>query len=125
MDPPVITPSPPVVGADDWTDAINRAKTFASRLALEEKIDVTIGIDVLRRCVSNAGVRFSAFLRIACISLVSASKGTNASATWDAGLIEACGKAMGAEFRGKGRERRFGTDGQHGCVLCTDIPRLS
>jgi beta-glucosidase len=54
---PIVLPAPPVVGKGDWRDAVLLAQQFVSKLTLEEKINVTTGIDVLGRCVGNTGVR--------------------------------------------------------------------
>ncbi|KAJ6552620.1 glycoside hydrolase superfamily [Mycena vulgaris] len=77
---PVITPTPPVVGAGDWANAVARPKKFVSGLTLEEKINVTTGLDIGGLCVANTT--------------------TIPRLNWnDTVLIE---KAMGAEFRGEG-----------------------
>ncbi|KAJ7762672.1 glycoside hydrolase superfamily [Mycena metata] len=110
---PVIVPSPPVVGTGDWVSAVVRAKSFVAGLTLEEKINVTTGIDLAGRCVGNTGTiprlgwnglcLQDSPLGVRLAQFVSAfPAGINAAATWDTGLIEARGKAMGAEFRGKG-----------------------
>ncbi|KAJ6529518.1 glycoside hydrolase superfamily [Mycena vulgaris] len=110
---PVITPAPSVVGAGDWANAVARAKKFVSGLTLEEKINVTTGIDIGGPCVGNTGtiprLNWNGLclqdspLGVRLAQYVSAfPAGINAAATWDTALIEARGKAMGAEFRGKG-----------------------
>ncbi|KAJ7104880.1 glycoside hydrolase superfamily, partial [Mycena epipterygia] len=86
-----------------------RSTALVKQLTLAEKINVTTGVDVLGRCQtiprlnwkglcfedSPLGVRFA--------DLASAfPAGINAAATWDLGLIEARGKAMGGEHKGKG-----------------------
>ncbi|KAJ6559771.1 hypothetical protein B0H19DRAFT_1260467 [Mycena capillaripes] len=43
---PVLTPALPVVGVGDWANAVVRPKKFIAGLTLEEKINVTRGIDV-------------------------------------------------------------------------------
>ncbi|KAF7359758.1 Beta-glucosidase [Mycena venus] len=103
-------------------------KKFVSGLTLEEKIKVTARIDVSGLYVGNTGVHRSCFfpdcvqrdtndphlnwnglclqdspLGVHLAQYVGAfPSGINATATWDVGLIEARGKAMGAEFRRKG-----------------------
>ncbi|KAK7036371.1 Fn3-like domain-containing protein [Favolaschia claudopus] len=112
---PVITPSPNVVGTGDWTLAVARAKKFVAGLTLAEKINVTTGVDIVGTCVGNTGTipRFGwkglclqdspLGVRLAKAGSVSAFPAAiNAAATWDTNLIEARGRAMGAEFRGKG-----------------------
>ncbi|KAJ7733392.1 hypothetical protein DFH07DRAFT_780613 [Mycena maculata] len=54
---PVIAPWPPVVGAGDWASAIARAKQFVPGLTLEEKINVTTGLNLVGPCVGKTGVR--------------------------------------------------------------------
>ncbi|KAJ7710040.1 glycoside hydrolase superfamily [Mycena metata] len=110
---PVIVPSPPVIGTGDWASAVARAKNFVAGLTLEEKINVTTGVDLAGRCVGNTGTiprlgwngicLQDSPLGVRLAQYVSAfPAGINAAATWDTALIEARGKAMGAEFRGKG-----------------------
>ncbi|KAJ7833847.1 glycoside hydrolase superfamily [Mycena olivaceomarginata] len=110
---PVITPAPPVVGTGDWASAVARARKFVAGLTLEEKINVTTGIDIVGPCVGNTGAiprlgwdglcLQDSPLGVRIADLVSAfPAGINAAATWDVDLIEARGRAMGAEFRGKG-----------------------
>ncbi|KAJ6586023.1 glycoside hydrolase superfamily [Mycena capillaripes] len=110
---PVVTPAPPVVGAGDWVNAVARAKKFVAGLTLEEKINVTTGLDISGPCVGNTGTiprlgwnglcLQDSPLGVRLAQYVSAfPAGINAAATWDTALIEARGKAMGAEFHGKG-----------------------
>ncbi|KAF7358310.1 Beta-glucosidase [Mycena venus] len=105
---PVIMPAPPVVGTGDWATAVARAKNFVSGLTLEEKINVTTGIDIGGPCTIprlswNGLCLQDSPLGVRLAQNVSAfPAGINAAATWDTALIEARGKAMGAEFRGKG-----------------------
>ncbi|KAJ7120054.1 beta-glucosidase [Mycena epipterygia] len=110
---PIVVPAPPVRGTGDWAYAVARATAFVQGLTLEEKVNVTTGVDVLGRCVGNTGtiprlgwkgiclqdsplgVRFADF-----VSAFPA--GINAAVTWDVDLMLARGKAMGLEHRGKG-----------------------
>lgn len=54
---PITLPAPAVVGQGDWKTAVARAQKFVAQLTLEEKINVTTGVDILGRCVGNTGVR--------------------------------------------------------------------
>ncbi|KAJ7451239.1 glycoside hydrolase superfamily [Mycena galericulata] len=110
---PIVLPAPPVQGTADWASAVQRARAFVAGLTLEEKINITTGVDVLGRCVGNTGtvprigwkglcledsplgVRFADFAS-------AFPAGINAAATWDVDLIKARGTAMGQEHRGKG-----------------------
>ncbi|KAF7375316.1 Beta-glucosidase [Mycena sanguinolenta] len=110
---PIFLPTPPVAGIGDWASAVQRARTFVQGLTLEEKINVTTGIDIFGRCVGNTGtiprVGWKGFcledspLGVRLTDFVSAGPaGINAAATWDVNLIKARGVAMGQEHRGKG-----------------------
>ncbi|KAJ7054141.1 beta glucosidase precursor [Mycena amicta] len=110
---PIVLPAPATQGNGDWAAAVAKAKRFVSGLTLEEKVNVTTGIDVQGRCVGNTGTipRLNwpglclndSPLGVRFADLVSAfPPAINAAATWDIDLIEARGKAMGEEHRGKG-----------------------
>ncbi|KAK7055677.1 Fn3-like domain-containing protein [Favolaschia claudopus] len=110
---PIVVPAPQVKGTADWASAVQRARTFVQGLTLEEKINVTTGIDIFGRCVGNTGtiprlnwpglcledsplgVRFADFVS-------AGPAGINAATTWDVDLIKARGIAMAQEHRGKG-----------------------
>ncbi|KAF7324634.1 Beta-glucosidase [Mycena kentingensis (nom. inval.)] len=110
---PIVAPAPDARGTGDWASAVARARKLVSGLTIEEKINVTTGIDIQGRCVGNTGtiprigwgglclndsplgVRFADFVSAFPAAI-------NAAHTWDLDLIEARGKAMGEEFRGKG-----------------------
>ncbi|KAJ7678744.1 glycoside hydrolase superfamily [Mycena olivaceomarginata] len=84
-----------------------RARKFVAGLTLEEKINVTTGIDIVGAAIPRLGwdglCLQDSPLGVRLADLVSAfPAGINAAATWDVDLIEARGRAMGAEFRGKG-----------------------
>ncbi|KAJ7702117.1 glycoside hydrolase superfamily [Mycena olivaceomarginata] len=96
-----------VVGTGDWASAVARARKFVAGLTLEEKINVTTGIDIVGAAIPRLGwdglCLQDSPLGVRIADLVSAfPAGINAAATWDVDLIEARGRAMGAEFRGKG-----------------------
>ncbi|KAJ7099740.1 beta-glucosidase [Mycena epipterygia] len=110
---PIVLPAPPVRGTGDWASAVARATTFVKGLTLEEKINVTTGVDVLGRCVGNTGtiprLGWKGFcledspLGVRFADFASAfPAGINVATTWDVNLMEARGKAMGQEHRGKG-----------------------
>jgi len=93
--------------------AVQRARAFVQGLSLEEKVNVTTGVDILGRCVGNTGtiprIGWKGFcledspLGVRLTDFVSAGPaGINAAATWDVDLIKARGVAMGEEHRGKG-----------------------
>ncbi|KAJ6468264.1 glycoside hydrolase superfamily [Mycena sanguinolenta] len=110
---PIFLPTPPVAGTGDWASAVQRARTFVQGLTLEEKINVTTGIDIFGRCVGNTGTIPRIGWKGLCLEdsplgvrladFVSAGPaGINAAASWDVDLIKARGVAMGQEHRGKG-----------------------
>ncbi|KAJ6529216.1 glycoside hydrolase superfamily [Mycena capillaripes] len=110
---PVVFPAPPVLGAGDWKSAIAKATTFVAGLTLEEKVNVTTGLDTLGPCLGNTGeiprIGWKGLclqdspLGVRLAEFASAfPAGINAAATWDLDLIKARGTAMGQEHRGKG-----------------------
>ncbi|KAF7309113.1 Fn3-like domain-containing protein [Mycena kentingensis (nom. inval.)] len=116
---PIVVPAPAVRGTGDWSSAVARARKFVAQLTIEEKVNVTTGVDIFGRCVGNTGriprlnwpglcmqdsplgVRFADF-----VSAFPA--GINAAATWDVNLIRARGVAMAEEHRGKGVNAALG-----------------
>ncbi|KII87088.1 glycoside hydrolase family 3 protein [Plicaturopsis crispa FD-325 SS-3] len=106
-------PSKPISGDGGWASAAAKAKSFVAGLSLEEKVNLTTGVDTGGRCVgetgritrlnmdgfclhdSPVGVRDAAFVSVF-------PAGINDATTWDAGLMRKRGEALGAEFRGKG-----------------------
>lgn len=68
---PIILPAPPVAGTADWASAVQRARAFVAGLTLEEKVNVTTGVDIMGRCVGNTGVssQMICLVRIFCIHL--------------------------------------------------------
>ncbi|KAJ7079898.1 glycoside hydrolase superfamily [Mycena epipterygia] len=116
---PIILPAPPVAGSADWASAVQRARAFVAGLTLEEKVNVTTGVDIMGRCVGNTGTIPRIGWKGLCLEdsplgvrltdLVSAfPAGINAAATWDIDLIKARGTAMGQEHRGKGVNAALG-----------------
>ncbi|KAJ7720754.1 beta-glucosidase [Mycena maculata] len=110
---PIVLPAPAVTGQGDWAAAVAKARAFTAQLTLDEKINVTTGVDVLGRCVGNTGtiprLGWKGFcledspLGVRFADFASAfPAGINAAATWDLSLIQARGAAMGAEHKGKG-----------------------
>jgi hypothetical protein len=53
---PIVTPAKNITGDGGWAAAVAKARQFVSQLTLEEKINVTTGVDVYNRCVGNTGV---------------------------------------------------------------------
>ncbi|KII87356.1 glycoside hydrolase family 3 protein [Plicaturopsis crispa FD-325 SS-3] len=107
------TPSKPVNGDGGWADAVGKAKAFVQGLSIDEKVNLTTGVDTVGRCVGNTGrvtrLNFDGFcLQDSPVGVRDADftsvfpAGVNIAATWDAGLMWARGAAMGAEYRGKG-----------------------
>ncbi|KAJ7164325.1 glycoside hydrolase superfamily [Mycena filopes] len=110
---PIVLPAPPVLGTGDWKTAVAKATKFVAGLTLEEKVNITTGVDIMGPCVGNTGqiprIGWTGFclqdspLGVRLANYVSAFPAAiNAAATWDLDLIEARGKAMGSEHRGKG-----------------------
>ncbi|KAF7344682.1 Beta-glucosidase [Mycena venus] len=110
---PVVLPAPSVLGRGDWKSAVEKATQLVARLTLEEKVNVTTGVDVLGRCLGNTGeiprIGWKGLclqdspLGVRLAQFASAfPAGINAAATWDLDLIKARGTAMGQEHRGKG-----------------------
>ncbi|KAJ7138341.1 beta-glucosidase [Mycena epipterygia] len=110
---PIVLPAPPVAGTADWASAVQKARAFVKGLSLEEKVNITTGVDAMGRCVGNTGTIPRIGWKGLCLEdsplgvrladFVSAfPAGINAAATWDVNLIKARGTAMGQEHRGKG-----------------------
>ncbi|UKZ78727.1 hypothetical protein TrVFT333_006473 [Trichoderma virens FT-333] len=97
-----------------WADAFHQAKTLVSRMSVEDKISLVTGVVFNRAgCVGNINAIDSIHFPGLCIQdgplslrnadLVSTfPAGVTTAATWDRALIYARGKALAAEFRGKG-----------------------
>ncbi|KAF7303827.1 Beta-glucosidase [Mycena indigotica] len=110
---PIVIPAPATQGNGDWATAVARARKLVAGLTLEEKVNVTTGIDTQGRCVGNTGTiprlgwpgicLNDSPLGVRFADLVSGfPTPINAAATWDVDLIGARGRAMGEEHRGKG-----------------------
>ncbi|KAJ7908199.1 glycoside hydrolase superfamily [Mycena leptocephala] len=101
---PIVLPAPPVIGTGDWKSAIANATKFVAGLTLEEKVNITTGVDLLGPCLGNTGEIPRIGWKGLCLqdSRSCFPAGINAAATWDLDLIQARGKAMGQEHRGKG-----------------------
>ena len=102
-----------VTATGDWTDAINQARAFVSKLTLEEKVNLTTGVGAGGRCVGNTGtiprIGFEGLcfqdspLGVRATDLNSVlPAGINVAMTWDVDLMQQRGEALGAEHRGKG-----------------------
>jgi hypothetical protein len=53
---PIVVPAKNITGDGGWADALAKARKLVAGLTLEEKINVTTGVDVYNRCVGNTGV---------------------------------------------------------------------
>lgn len=99
---------------NDWTVAIQKAKSFVGNLTLEEKVNLATGIGWNNGpCVGNtpalSRVKFPGFCLedsptgVRFVDKASAFPAAiNAATTWNRTLIYERAAAMGAEFRGKG-----------------------
>ena len=123
----------PISGDGGWTNAAAKAKAFVQQLTIDEKVNLTTGVDTVGRCVipsfhttyqldylftsyrcvGNTGtiprLGFEGFcLQDSPVGVRNADYASvfpsalNAAMTWDKDLMKKRGKAMGAEFRGKG-----------------------
>ncbi|KAF7314428.1 Fn3-like domain-containing protein [Mycena kentingensis (nom. inval.)] len=110
---PIVLPAPPTQGSADWADAVAKAREYVVKLTLDEKINVTTGVDIQGRCIGNTGAITRLGWKGLCLNdsplgvrfadFVSAFPAAiNAAATWDLDLIRRRGKALGEEHRGKG-----------------------
>ncbi|KAK7989555.1 cytochrome P450 [Apiospora arundinis] len=118
LSPPVY-PSPQGAGSTSarWTDAYARARTIVAQATLEEKLNLTYGH--VGQCVGNTGSIARLGVPALCFSdapdgirgneFVSAfPAGIHVAATWDRDLMYKYGRALGDEYRGKGRVVRGG-----------------
>ncbi|KEP45069.1 glycoside hydrolase family 3 protein [Rhizoctonia solani 123E] len=101
-------------GGNAWKDAHAKAKQVVSQMTLEEKVNITTGIDVIISiCAGNTGA--VPRLNIPAMCLQDGPAGVRPAdfasqfpaqitvgATWDRELIYERAAALGAEFRGKG-----------------------
>ncbi|KAK4135534.1 glycoside hydrolase family 3 protein [Trichocladium antarcticum] len=100
--------------ADGWKEAYAQAKQFVSQMTLLEKVNLTTGVGwAAEQCVGQVGAIPRLGLRSLCMhdsplgmrgsDFNSAfPSGQTTAATWDRGLMNRRGNAMGVEFRGKG-----------------------
>lgn len=111
----------PIVRHENSAEALEKARTFVSRLNLTEKIDMITGIQGVDAggCIGNIKaiprLNFSgicmqdgpqAMNRADLVSVF--ASGVLVGATWDVDLMFERGKAMGEEFRGKGAHVQLG-----------------
>lgn len=103
----------PISGDGGWKEAMAKAKDFVAQLTIDEKVNLTTGVDTVGRCVGNTGtiprLGFAGFclqdspLGVRYTDYASVFPAAiNIAATFDEGLMYARGAAMGREFRGKG-----------------------
>ncbi|CAE6526553.1 unnamed protein product [Rhizoctonia solani] len=107
-------PNQPSNTARTWTESHNLAKTFVSKLTLEQKVNITTGVGwEVGRCVGNIGAQPEIGWPGLCLEdsplgirfadrVTAFPAGINAGATWDRDMIKRRGEAMGREFKGKG-----------------------
>ncbi|CUA75547.1 hypothetical protein RSOLAG22IIIB_05945 [Rhizoctonia solani] len=107
-------PNQPSNTARTWTESHNLAKTFVSKLTLEQKINVTTGVGwKVGRCVGNIAAQPEIGWPGLCLQdsplgvrfadrVTAFPAGINAGATWDRDMIRRRGEAMGREFKAKG-----------------------
>jgi hypothetical protein len=55
---PIVRPALPVIGQNDWKTAAANAHKFVAGLTLDEKINITTGVDVQGTCIGNTGYVF-------------------------------------------------------------------
>ncbi|KAH9906866.1 beta-glucosidase-related glycosidase [Xylariomycetidae sp. FL2044] len=110
---PPVYPSPVGNGTTNtrWARSYERAKSLAAQMTLEEKVNMTRGFT--GTCVGNSGAVPRLGVPPLCLSdapdgirgqeYVSAfPAGIHVAASWDRSLMYQYGKALGAEYRGKG-----------------------
>lgn len=61
---PIVLPAPPVIGTGNWGSAIAKATELVAGLTLEEKVNITTGMDMLEPCLGITGARFNFYLSI-------------------------------------------------------------
>ncbi|KAJ5808438.1 hypothetical protein N7474_009707 [Penicillium riverlandense] len=115
-----VYPSPAGTGSGDWATAYKKAEAMVSRMTLEEKNNLTYGIDVTTNgcsgnipaiprlgftgmCLQDAGngVRYADFVN-------SYPSGLHVGASWNKSLAHERGWYMGGEFRTKGVQVALG-----------------
>ncbi|KAE8422625.1 beta-glucosidase [Aspergillus pseudocaelatus] len=111
---PQVFPSPNATGDGGWSEAYHKAEELISKLSLEQKVSLVTGtIFGGSGCVGNINPIDSVGFKGLCLqdgplSVRTADlastfpAGVTVAASWDRELMYARGKALGAEFRGKG-----------------------
>ncbi|KAK2609284.1 hypothetical protein QQS21_002219 [Conoideocrella luteorostrata] len=110
---PPVYPSPEITGGTEWAAAYQKAKMLVARMTLEEKVNMTGGVDLGTgcsgsiypnkrldfpgMCVSDAGngLRNTDFVN-------AYPAGIHVGTSWNKDLARRRGAAMGGEFRRKG-----------------------
>ncbi|KAJ7712931.1 hypothetical protein B0H14DRAFT_3637170 [Mycena olivaceomarginata] len=54
---PIVLRAPPVIGTGNWGSAIAKSTELVAGLTVEEKVNITTGMDMLGPCLGNTGVR--------------------------------------------------------------------
>ncbi|OAL46520.1 avenacinase [Pyrenochaeta sp. DS3sAY3a] len=114
---PPFYPSPNITGLGGWEESVQKARTFAASLTLEEKAWLVTGSE--GPCVGNIApiprLNFSGLCLqdgpLAIRQAIYASvfpAGISAAASWDRSLNYQRGKFMAEEFRGKGSQVALG-----------------
>ncbi|PHH81329.1 hypothetical protein CDD82_1030 [Ophiocordyceps australis] len=109
---PPVYPSPRMVGRE-WAHAYSKARALVSQMTLEEKVNLTGGVDLDSACSGSIlPIKRLGFPGM-CLSdagnglrntdLVNAyPSGIHVGASWNRGIARQRGEAMGGEFRKKG-----------------------
>ncbi|CRK24234.1 hypothetical protein BN1723_013218 [Verticillium longisporum] len=112
-------PTPESIGTG-WEAAFQKATDAVAKLNVTQKVALTTGAAMGLSCNGNINpieeIGFSGYcladgpvsVRIADLATVFPA-GLTAAATWDRDLIYQRGKALGAEFRGKGAQVHLGS----------------
>ncbi|KAJ7059375.1 glycoside hydrolase superfamily [Mycena amicta] len=106
-----ISPLADVKGTADWASAVARARKFVAQRTIEEKFNVTTGVDIFGRCVGNTGTipRLNwpgLCMEDSPLGVRFADFASAFPAGWRLGITR--GVAMGEEHRGKGINAALG-----------------
>ncbi|GJN76302.1 hypothetical protein PLICBS_010414 [Purpureocillium lilacinum] len=109
---PPVYPSPEIVGAE-WADAYTKAKALVAQMTLEEKVNLTGGIDLGTGCSGTISPIERLNFTGMCLSdagnglrntdlVNSYPSGIHVGASWNKELAFLRGSSMGGEFKRKG-----------------------